>query len=193
MSSQAVELDITRAVKAHQQALSVVNTQAKAIHQAAQMVVDCLQQGGKVLWCGNGGSAADAQHMAAELMVRYQADRRPLASIALTTDTSILTAHPNDYDFESVFARQVEGLAQADDLLIGMTTSGKSANVIQAMRAAKAKGCATLALAGEAITELDEICDLVIHVPSQETARIQEAHNFINHLLCEGLDQVFAP
>ena len=193
MSTQPVKLDITRAVQAHQQALSVVDTQATAIQQAAQMVVDCLQQGGKVLWCGNGGSAADAQHMAAELMVRYQADRRPLASIALTTDTSILTAHPNDYDFESVFARQVEGLAQADDLLIGMTTSGKSANVIQAMRAAKAKGCATLALAGEAITELDEICDLVIHVPSQETARIQEAHNFINHLLCEGLDQVFTP
>ncbi len=187
-----VQLDIERAVQAHQQAMVAINTQQTAIQQAAQMVVDCLQHGGKVLWCGNGGSAADAQHMAAELMVRYKADRRPLASVALTTDTSILTAHPNDFAFETVFARQVEGLAQAGDLLIGMSTSGKSVNVIQAMRSAKALGCATLALAGEAKTELDEICDLVIHVPSNETARIQEVHNFINHLLCEGLDQVFA-
>lgn len=187
-----VQLDIERAVLAHQQAMAVVNMQQAAIQQAAQMVVDCLQQGGKVLWCGNGGSAADAQHMAAELMVRYKVNRRPLASVALTTDTSILTAHPNDYAFETVFARQVEGLAQAGDMLIGMSTSGKSANVIQAMRSAKALGCITLALAGEAKTELDEICDLVIHVPSNETARIQEVHSFINHLLCEGLDQVFA-
>ena len=188
----SIQLDIDRALQAHQQALSGVCEQKPLIQQAAQRVVATLQQGGKVLWCGNGGSAADAQHMAAELMVRYKLNRQPLASLALTTDTSILTAHPNDYDFDSVFARQVEGLAKKGDLLIGMSTSGQSANVIQAMQAAKGLGCATLALSGAAQTELDEICDLVIHVPSQETARIQEAHNFINHLICEALDQVFA-
>ena len=185
-------LDIQRALDEHQKAMVGVMAQADKIQQVVNAMVACLQQGGKVLWCGNGGSAAEAQHMAAELMVRYKADRQPLASVALTCDTSILTAHPNDYDFESVFARQVAGLASAGDMVVGISTSGRSKNVVQAMRQAKQMGCVTLALIGEAETELDTLCDWVLHVPSTETARIQEVHTVFNHLICEGLDLVFA-
>jgi D-sedoheptulose 7-phosphate isomerase len=191
MSGYALQ-DIERAVQAHQQAMTSVTKQSSLILQVLAKMATCLRNGGKVMWCGNGGSAADAQHMAAELMVRYRLNRRPLASVALTTDTSILTAHPNDYDFASVFARQVEGLARPGDMLIGMSTSGRSENVIQAMKTGKACGCVTVALTGANQTELDEICDITLHVDSTETARIQEVHNVMNHLICEGLDVYFA-
>ena len=139
---------------------------------------------------GNGGSAADSQHLAAEFMVRYKKERGPLASIALTTDTSILTAHPNDYEFETVFERQVLGLGKPEDLVIGLTTSGQSENINRALKAANDMGAATVALTGRDGGKVKDIARLSIIINSDETARIQEAHMFIGHWLCEAMDEV---
>ncbi|MBZ2190297.1 SIS domain-containing protein [Alcanivorax sp. JB21] len=147
-----------------------------------------LARGGKVLWLGNGGSAADCQHLAAEFMVRYRRERGPLSSIALTTDTSILTAHPNDYEFETVFERQVRGLARPGDLVIGLTTSGQSENVNRALTAANELGAISVALTGCDGGQVKDIATLAIIIDCEETARIQEAHMFIGHWLCEALD-----
>lgn len=147
-----------------------------------------LSKGGKIIWCGNGGSAADAQHLAAEFMVRYKAERGPLAAIALTTDTSILTAHSNDYHFDTVFERQIQGLCKADDVVIGLTTSGKSPNINLALQAAKNIGAYTVALTGRDGGSVKDIAELAIIIDNQETARIQEAHMFIGHWLCEAID-----
>jgi D-sedoheptulose 7-phosphate isomerase len=160
-----------------------------AILQAAQMVVETLQAGGKVLWCGNGGSAADAQHLAAELTGRFVRERRGLPAIALTTDTSALTAIGNDYGFDQVFARQVEALARPGDLLVGISTSGNSPNVALAMQAAQQVGCRCLALTGRDGGQLTALAHLNLVVPSTVTARIQEVHILIGHLLCQAVDE----
>lgn len=186
-----IELDFNAIAAEHQQAVDSVFAQAEQIQQAAELMIAVLKNGNKVLWCGNGGSAAEAQHMAAELMVRYVKNRQPLASIALTNDTSILTAHPNDYEFSTLFARQVEGLAQEGDLLIGLSTSGKSENVLKAFAAAQKKQAKTLALIGPDNSEVCNLADMVIKVNSLKTARIQEGHTLINHLICEMLDLAF--
>ena len=154
----------------------------------AQRCMECLNRGGKILWAGNGGSAADAQHLAAEFMVRYSAERGPLASIALTTDSSILTAHSNDYDFATVFARQVQGLATDQDVIIGLSTSGNSENVNAALRAGNELGAYTVALTGRDGGQIKNIAQLAIVIGSNETARIQEAHMFLGHWLCEAID-----
>ncbi|NPA71760.1 MAG: SIS domain-containing protein, partial [Gammaproteobacteria bacterium] len=138
-----------------------------------------------------GGSAADAQHMAAELMVRYVKDRPPIASIAFTTDSSILTAHSNDYHFDTVFSRQIEGLAREGDVVIGLSTSGESANVVKAIQAANEKGCVTVIMTGQVKSQLSTLANTCFLVNSTETARVQEAHSFISHLICEGLDAHF--
>ena len=163
--------------------------QALALQQA---ITRCLKRGGKVVFMGNGGSAADSQHLAAEFMVRYKQERRPLASLALTTDTSILTAHSNDYDFSTVFERQVQGLVKSEDVVIGLTTSGTSRNINLALQAAKDIGAFTVALTGRDGGQVVHIADLAIVVKSQETARIQEMHMFIGHWLCEAMDLEFA-
>lgn len=185
-------MNIERALKAHQIAIDSVTKSSHLLEEVVAKMADTLSAGGKVFWMGNGGSAADAQHMAAELMVRYVKDRAPLASIALTTDTSILTAHSNDYAFESVFARQIEGLARPGDIVIGLSTSGNSENVVQGIEQANRQGCVSVAMTGEAASQLSEISEFCFQVASNETARIQEAHSFICHLLCEGLDERFA-
>ncbi len=185
-------MNIARALKAHQIAIESVTKSSQQLENLVAKMAETLNAGGKVLWMGNGGSAADAQHMAAELMVRYVKDRAPLASIALTTDSSILTAHSNDYAFESVFARQIEGLARPGDIVIGLSTSGNSENVVQGMEQAKRQGCVSVAMTGEASSKLSAISDFCFQVASNETARIQETHSFICHLLCEGLDDFFA-
>lgn len=172
----------------HQQAVDSVFEQQDKVEQLITQVVKSLNSGGKVLWCGNGGSAADAQHMAAELMVRYVKNRRPLASIALTTDSSILTAHSNDFEFETVFSRQIEALAKPGDILMSLSTSGNSANVVQAQQQAKTMGLYCVALTGGASNLLSKDADLCFQINSSQTARIQEAHSLISHLLCEGLD-----
>lgn len=155
----------------------------------ADQIDQCFQQGGKLIFMGNGGSAADSQHLAAEFVVRYKAERSPLAAIALTVDTSILTAHSNDYSYDSVFTRQVQALAKPEDLIIGISTSGNSANVIDAIEAAKKIGSTTWAWTGSHGGKLLNIADHLIRVPSDETARIQEAHIFVGHWLCEEMDR----
>ena len=185
-------LDFYSIQTAHQQAVESVFAQQAKLNRLIQQVVSCLEQGGKVLWCGNGGSAADAQHMAAELMVRYVKNRRPLASIALTTDTSILTAHSNDFAFETVFSRQVEALARPGDVLMSLSTSGNSANVVKAQQQAKSMGVFCVALTGQASSALSEDADLCFQIDATQTARIQEAHALISHILCEGLDNHFS-
>jgi D-sedoheptulose 7-phosphate isomerase len=158
------------------------------IEQAGELIQQTLRSGHKVLLCGNGGSAADAQHIAAELVGRYEQERRAWPVIALTTDTSALTALSNDYGFEEVFARQVKALANRDDLLIAISTSGRSPNVIRAAETARELGCKTIALTGGDGGSLSALCDLCLAVPSARTSRIQEAHITIGHLWCEMID-----
>ncbi|MDY3983341.1 MAG: D-sedoheptulose 7-phosphate isomerase [Veillonellaceae bacterium] len=155
----------------------------------AERVASALTSGHKIFFCGNGGSAADAQHLAAELVGRFQKERRSLAAIALTTDTSILTAVANDYSYDQVFARQVEGLGRAGDVLIGISTSGNSKNVVEAVLKARDIGMHTFAFTGEGGGKLADLCDLVFAVPSKVTARIQEMHILAGHIICELVDE----
>lgn len=150
-----------------------------------------LHRGCRVMICGNGGSAADAQHFAAELSGRYVKERRPLAGIALTTDTSALTAIGNDYGFDQVFSRQVEALGRPGDLLVGISTSGNSANIIRAVASAKAQGMKTLGLLGKDGGTLKDLVDEALVVPSTVTARVQEIHQMIYHFWCEVIDSHF--
>jgi D-sedoheptulose 7-phosphate isomerase len=158
------------------------------IERGAEMICRALAEGHKILLCGNGGSAADAQHIAAELVGRYERQRRAWPAIALTTDTSALTALGNDYGYAEVFARQVEALAVAGDLLLAISTSGGSANVLRAVERARSLGCRTLALTGAGGGELKTLCDVAVVIPSDRTSRVQEAHITIGHLWCEMID-----
>jgi len=157
---------------------------APVIERAAALVAEAVGRGYKVMFCGNGGSAADSQHLAAELMGRYLKDRRPLPAIALTVDTSALTAIGNDYDYAEIFARQLRGLGRAGDVLIGISTSGNSENVVRAVTTAKALGIATIGLTGRSGGRLREVCGICICVPAEETNHIQEMHIAIGHYLC---------
>ncbi|MCX6772863.1 MAG: D-sedoheptulose 7-phosphate isomerase [Candidatus Micrarchaeota archaeon] len=159
---------------------------------AAQKITDCLKKGGKILICGNGGSAADSQHFAAELSGRYKKDRRALAAVSLTTDTSALTAIGNDYGFERIFARQVEALGKKGDMLVALSTSGNSPNILAAIEAAKKAGMVIIGFSGETGGKMTAACDLCICVPSSNTPRIQEAHITIIHIICEIVENEFA-
>jgi D-sedoheptulose 7-phosphate isomerase len=150
---------------------------------------DGLQKGGKLMFFGNGGSAADAQHIAAELIVRYKTDRASIAAMSLTTDTSIVTACANDLGFEALFERQIAGLGRKNDVAIGISTSGKSVNVLRGLRQAKNLGLGTIALTGSGGEELSRTCDAAIVVPSAITARIQEMHILIGHVWCKALER----
>ncbi len=162
-----------------------------AISTACQLVIETLHKGNRVYLFGNGGSASDAQHIAAEFTGRYVKHRRGLPAIALTTDTSALTAISNDYGYERVFERQVEALAVAGDLLIGISTSGNSPNVINALKYGQSIGCKTLGLSGSGGGAMNACCDLNIVVPDNVTARIQEMHILIGHIICKALDESF--
>lgn len=157
---------------------------APAIDAAGTLLLDCLRQGGKVLLCGNGGSAADCQHIAAELVVRYEQKRRGLPAIALTTDSSILTAHSNDYEFATVFSRQIEALGRQGDCLIAISTSGNSGNIVKAAETAQQQGLTVIALTGGNGGELLQYATAAVQVPATITARIQEAHILIGHWWC---------
>jgi D-sedoheptulose 7-phosphate isomerase len=148
-----------------------------------------VRRGGKLLVFGNGGSAADAQHLAAELVIRYQANRAPIAAIALTTDTSALTACANDFGFDRVFARQIEALSRPGDVVLGISTSGSSPNVLNGLKQARAMQLCTVGLTGGTGGPMAALCDALIVVPSSVTARIQEMHITIGHMLCKGLEQ----
>jgi len=155
------------------------------IKEIADMIIDTLKKNGKILVFGNGGSASDSQHIAAEFIGRFKKERNPLAAIALTTNTSILTALANDYGYETVFAKQIEALGQKDDVAIGISTSGKAKNVSAAIKQAKKMGIKTIALSGGDGGEIAKLADLSLVVPSTVTARIQEAHITIAHIICE--------
>lgn len=158
------------------------------IERVAEVVKKALADGHKVLFCGNGGSAADSQHLAAEFVGRFQKERRGLPAIALTVDTSILTAVSNDYGYDKVFVRQVEALAQAGDVLFGITTSGNSANVVEAVELAKQKGVFCVGMTAAGGGKMALMCDECIAVPAKVTARAQEMHILIGHILCELVD-----
>lgn len=158
--------------------------QATAVNNAAQLITDALAAGGKAIFCGNGGSAADSQHLAAELMGRYLMDRRPLPALALTVDTSALTAIGNDYGFDAVFARQLRGIGRVGDVLIGISTSGGSPNVVAAMRAAREMGIHTIAMTGTNPSPMSELADVAVQVPATRTNRIQEMHIAAGHIIC---------
>jgi len=162
------------------------------IYTACILSTECLKNGGKILLFGNGGSAADAQHIAAELTGRYKTERRGLPAIALTTDTSALTAIGNDYGYDMVFERQVEALANKEDLLIGISTSGNSKNVLKALRLGKDMGCKTIGFSGKDGGEMGEVCNLNIVVPSSDTPRIQEMHIMIGHIICQSIDDLLS-
>jgi D-sedoheptulose 7-phosphate isomerase len=161
---------------------------AANIEQCAEVIAATFEAGKKVMICGNGGSAADAQHMAAEFVGRYESDRRGLPAIALTTDTSALTALSNDFEFTNVFARQVNALATEGDCLIAISTSGTSPNIIAAVMAARKLGCKVIGMTGANGKKLASLCDACILVPSERTSRIQEAHITIAHIWCEIID-----
>jgi D-sedoheptulose 7-phosphate isomerase len=169
--------------------LQVAETQADVIRAMIDCVWESLCQGGKLLLCGNGGSAADAQHLATECMVRLHVQRAPLPAIALTTDTSLLTAAGNDDGFDTVFARQVAGLGRAGDVLLAISTSGNSPNVVRAVEVARQCGLRTLGLLGKGGGRLATLVDIALVVPSTNTQRIQEVHITVGHILCGVLEQ----
>lgn len=164
-----------------------------AVAAAADMVAASLRAGGKLLLCGNGGSAADAQHWAGELVSRFHYDRPGLAAVALTTDTSILTAIGNDYGYERLFARQVEALGRAGDVLFALSTSGRSPNILAALAAARAGGIRTVGFTGAREGAMEPLCDLLIRVPHAETPRIQEGHEAIGHAICALVEATLFP
>ena len=161
------------------------------IKKACETAVATLKAGGKILLCGNGGSAADAQHIAAELTGRYKTERGALTGIALTTDTSALTAIGNDYGYEFVFSRQLEALGREGDLLIAISTSGNSGNVLKALELAQKIGIKTIGLSGRTGGAMNELCELNLVVPSNDTPRIQEMHIMIGHIICQAIDDAF--
>lgn len=176
----------------HQDAIAKLSAMSDQIAPLAAAWLTALKEGKKIIFFGNGGSAADAQHLAAELVVRYRINRPALAGIALTTDTSILTAHSNDFGYDTVFARQVEALAQPGDVVLGISTSGTSKNVLLGLQAANKRGCVTIAFTGEKGADCAAEATHCFKAPSAITARVQECHLLIGHLLCDVVEQSFA-
>ncbi len=183
---------IERELHAHKETMEkTIEVMIPQIEEAIEIVIETLKRGNKVLLCGNGGSASDAQHIAAELSGRYKRERKALAGIALNTDTSAMTAISNDYGYDRVFDRQVEALAREGDLLIGISTSGNSLNVMSAFAMAKLLGCRTIGLSGKEGGEMNRICHLNLVVPSDDTPRIQEMHILIGHIICQAVDDAY--
>lgn len=176
------------AVAEHLEVVRQVEAQQPVLESIARAMTETLRAGGKILWCGNGGSAGDSQHLAAELVGRFRRERRGLASLALTTDSSTLTSIANDYGYEAVFSRQVEALGVAGDLLVGISTSGNSENVVAALQAARSQGLATVAFTGAGGGRMGKLADHLFAVESKETARIQEAHILAGHMLCDWIE-----
>jgi D-sedoheptulose 7-phosphate isomerase len=189
--SQRIQFQFTESIAAKQTA---VGAMAGPIEAAIRLMADSLRAGGKVMACGNGGSAADSQHFAAELLNRFERERAPLAAIALTTDTSTLTSIANDYAYDQVFAKQVAALGRPGDVLLAISTSGNSPNVIEAMKVAHERGVRVVALTGKGGGRMKEllatgtVSDVHLCVPADRTARIQEVHLLTLHCLCDGID-----
>jgi D-sedoheptulose 7-phosphate isomerase len=193
--------EVTRMIRIIQQEIvesievkrRLLDLNLETIERIADRIVELFKSGGRLLVCGNGGSAADAQHLACELVGHFKGERQALPCIALTTDTSILTAVANDYDFQSIFSRQVEALARPGDIVLGISTSGNSPNVVAAMESARRKGCGTILLGGRGGGKMLGLADLAIVVPSDNTQRIQESHVLLIHILCLLIEQHFIP
>ncbi len=177
-----------QAIADHLEVVRKVEAQQPLLQSIARAMTTTLRAGGKILWCGNGGSAGDSQHLAAELVGRFRRERRGLASLALTTDSSALTSIANDYGYKSVFSRQVEALGVAGDLLVGISTSGNSENVVAALRMARSLGLVTVAFTGAGGGSMAKLADHLFAVESNVTARIQEAHILSGHMLCDWIE-----
>jgi D-sedoheptulose 7-phosphate isomerase len=177
------------ALAEHLQVIQALNDQQRVLDQIASEMVLAIRMGGKILWCGNGGSAADAQHLNGQLVVRYRYDRAGIPSIALSTDTSILTAASNNYGYEHIFQRQVETLAHKGDVVVAISTSGNSRNVYLALEAARKIGAVTVAFTGKGGGQIAKAADFLLEVPSTDTPRIQEAHILAGHILIEILER----
>ena len=184
-----IESEFSEHLKTAQATLEYITT---PLEIAANLCIDTLKNGGKILIFGNGGSAADAQHIAAELVGRYKVERKGLPAIALTTDTSALTSIGNDYGYARIFDRQVEALANKGDMVIGISTGGSSGNVISALKLAKGMGCKTIGFSGRDGGEMNDVCNVNLVVPAEDTPRIQEMHIVIGHTICHLIDQAFS-
>jgi D-sedoheptulose 7-phosphate isomerase len=182
---------IENELNAHIKTVNSLHSLNDAIASSALSCIDCLKNGGKILLFGNGGSAADAQHIAAELVGRYKTNRKGLPAIALTTDSSSLTSIGNDFGYKYIFNRQVEALAKKGDVVIGISTSGKSDNVISALKLASKLNCTTIGFSGQNGREMSKICNINLAVPSEDTPRIQEMHILIGHTICHLIDQEY--
>lgn len=180
------------AIVEHIELARKIQDQQPVLGAIAAAMAEAIRSGGKVLWCGNGGSAADSQHLAAELVGRFRRERRGLASLALTTNTSILTAVGNDYGFEHVFSRQVESLANPGDVLVGVSTSGNSQNVVNALQAARSRRIISVAFTGAGGGQMGKIAEFLFEVPSVDTARIQEMHILAGHMICDWIELDFS-
>ncbi|AEB12389.1 Phosphoheptose isomerase [Marinithermus hydrothermalis DSM 14884] len=179
----------SRLMEEHLEVVQAARSLAQEVERAAERIARSLEAGGKVLLCGNGGSAADAQHIAAELVGRFLKERRALPALALNTNTSIVSAIGNDYGFAEVFARQVAAMGHAGDVLVAISTSGNSANVLRAAETARAKGLEVIGLTGAGGGRLAELCDLCLRVPSTSTPRIQEVHILIGHIISQLIEE----
>jgi D-sedoheptulose 7-phosphate isomerase len=184
-----MHLDLASEMTAHNEAVKQILQLEPDLRKTIQVITDAFNNGGRVFTCGNGGSAADAQHFAAELTGRYENDRRGYPAIALTTDTSALTSIGNDYGFEQIFARQLQALANSGDVLIAMSTSGHSSNVIRAVAYARQHQIVTIGLLGRDGGKLANMVDIALTIKTQRTPRIQEAHIFLLHLICEAFEE----
>ena len=183
-----IEFEFSEHLKTAQATLEYI---IEPLENATKLCIDSLTNGGKILIFGNGGSAADAQHIAAELVGRYKAERKGLPAIALTTDTSALTSIGNDYGYKHVFDRQVEALANKGDIVVGISTGGSSRNVINGLQTAKELGCKLIGFSGRDGGEMNDLCDVNLVVPVEDTPRIQEMHIVIGHTICHLIDQAF--
>ena len=177
-----------KAVAEHLEVVRQLEEQQGVLEVIALAMTATLRAGGKIFWCGNGGSAGDSQHLAAEIVGRFRRERRGLPSVALTTDTSILTSVANDYGYEAVFSRQIEALGTPGDLLVGISTSGNSPNVVAALQAAHSQGLVTVAFTGAGGSRMASLADHLFAVASRDTARIQEAHILAGHMLCDWIE-----
>tara|TARA_A100001011_G_C14273997_1_gene828291 strand:- start:1392 stop:1955 length:564 start_codon:yes stop_codon:yes gene_type:complete len=167
----------------------LANQSSRQIDVVYNIIINSLENEGKLMFCGNGGSAADSQHLSAELVGRYMKNRKPLPSIALTTDTSVITAISNDFSFDEIFSRQIESVGKKGDVLYAITTSGKSKNIISALKKAKNMGIKTVCLTGNNSNDVIDFCDAIINVPSSRPDRIQEMHIAIGQIICEMIEQ----
>lgn len=176
-------------IKEHRTVLDTLTELEESIHKVANLMIKCLENNGTIFWCGNGGSASDSQHLAGELVGRFEGDRRPLKSIALTADSAVMTCIVNDYGYEHIFSRQLEALGSEGDILVGISTSGNSKNVLNAFKVANNKGIISIGLLGRGGGEAVSLAQQSIIISSDSTARIQEMHILMGHILCDLVEK----